>query len=275
MTQSLARLDSDRLYFAQDGFAQNDDMPVFHGFFGRRGGVSEDIYASLNCGQGSDDHQKRVQQNRQIVSEVVGCGSDHLLSVHQVHGAHCVRASEPWASENKPKADACVTNVPGIALSVLTADCAPVLFSGQDGDGQPVVAAAHAGWGGALKGVLEATIEQMGILGADLQSIKACIEPCIGQKSYEVGDEFAEPFIEEEAENERFFMAAQKDGHLMFDLPGYCAAKLAKNGVKDVMIQDMDTYAHEDHFFSYRRTTHRGEKDYGRQISVIMIQDRG
>ncbi|HOO82901.1 MAG TPA: laccase domain-containing protein, partial [Alphaproteobacteria bacterium] len=168
---------------------------------------------------------------------------------------------------------AMVTDVSGLALGVLTADCAPVLFYGKKSDGAPVVGAAHAGWGGALKGVLDNTLAMMLELGAVPESIRACIGPCIGQKSYEVRDDFADTFLEEDGRNEVFFTAGRCAGHLQFDLPGYCAAKLGRAGVKNVLIKDLDTYFNEEDFFSYRRATHRHEKDYGRQISVIMIQE--
>jgi len=248
--------------------AKNFDLHgVKHGFFTRQGGVSVGIYKGLNCGPGSDDDPTAVQQNRQSVVEYIN--ADHLLTLHQVHGKDCVVADAPY--DKRPKADAHVTDVPGLALGILTADCVPVLFVGEKTDGAPVIGAAHAGWGGALKGVLAETVGQMQALGAELCSIRAAIGPCIAQKSYEVSASFVDPFMEEDEMNERFFMVAQREGHLMFDLPGYVALKLAKAGVKNVSIGDQDTYALEEDFFSYRRTTHAQELDYGRQISVVMI----
>lgn len=269
MTKPSIRQGSDPLYFQQAEFSSPD---VFHGFFSRHGGVSKDIYASLNCGMGSGDDRDNVLQNKGIVAGIAGCTAESLLNVHQVHSAECVVVDKPWEEDNKPKADAMVTDKPEIALGVLTADCAPVLFKGKKEDGMPVVGAAHAGWGGALKGVLEASVEAMVGLGARIETIQAVIGPCIGQASYEVSDDFAVPFLDEDDENERFFKAGQRDGHLMFDLPGYCAFKLSKAGLKSVFIKDLDTYFNEEDFFSYRRTTHRHEKDYGRQVSVIMIK---
>jgi YfiH family protein len=244
---------------------------IFHGFFGRNGGVSTDVYASLNCGPGSNDAPAAVQHNREIVAKMAGCAPENLLSVYQEHGLVCVVARQSWGAD-RPRGDAMVTDILGLALGILTADCAPVLFHGQKADGAPVIGAAHAGWGGALKGVLENTVREMMTLGAVPNSIKAAIGPCIAQASYEVREEFAAPFAEHDEESERFFKSARKSGHLMFDLAGYCALRLAKAGVQDVSIADLDTYAREGDFFSYRRSTHRGEANYGRQISVIAIR---
>ncbi len=269
MALAKSLLGSEELYFRVPGFTDGLQAPVFHGFFGRFGGLSKNVYASLNCGPGSDDNPEHVKANRKIVADVAGCAPDHLLSLHQVHGDVCVRVEAVWSA--RPQADAMVTDKPGFALGILTADCAPVLFAGQKTDGAPVIGAAHAGWGGALRGILESTVREMTALGAEPGSLKACIGPCIGKASYEVKDEFATPFYQEDDENERFFKAAKAPGHLMFDLAGYCAFKLFKAGVRDVLIKDLDTYFHEEDFFSYRRATHRSEKDYGRQISVIKI----
>jgi len=241
---------------------------VFHGFFSRKGGQSEGLYAALNCGAGSDDDPEAVIANKEIVRKAAG--AEHLVTLYQVHSAECVVVDAPFEG-TVPEADAMVTDKAGIALGVLTADCAPVLFYGEKADGSPVIGAAHAGWGGAFKGVLAATVEKMQGLGAELPSIRAAIGPCIAQSSYEVTYEFAERFVEQDDVHERFFKAAQKDGHLMFDLPGYCAARLAQAGVRQVELLDRDTYSDEDHFFSYRRKTHRDEADYGRQISVVCI----
>lgn len=260
---------SEPLYFEMPEF-MNDG--VFHGFFGRRGGKSSGIYSSLNCGPGSNDDPAAVKANRAIVSEAVGCDPERFLTLYQVHGDACVMVGDVWGDDDRPKADGMVTDQPGFALGILTADCGPALFHGQKDDGSPVIGAAHAGWGGALKGVLSETVEQMKALGAVDGSIQACVGPCIAQASYEVQDAFAKPFMEEDDENERFFKSASRVGHLMFDLPGYCAFKLSKAGVRNVFIRDLDTYANEGDFFSYRRTTHRGENDYGRQVSVIMIR---
>lgn len=267
MTAHLNLQGSEPVYFEQAEFSADG---VFHGFFSRRGGESEGIYESLNCGSGSNDDPQAVKGNREIVASMIGCDAQKLLSLHQIHSAECVVVEKAWSE--RPQADAMVTDKAGFALGVLTADCGPVLFHGVKASGDPVVGAAHAGWGGALKGVLEATVARMKELGADSESIKACVGPCIGQASYEVGGDFAKPFIEEDETAERFFKSGKRAGHLMFDLPGYCAFRLARAGLKHVYIKDLDTYSHEQDFFSYRRTTHRNEKDYGRQISVIMIK---
>ncbi|MEZ5813753.1 MAG: peptidoglycan editing factor PgeF [Alphaproteobacteria bacterium] len=270
MTKILSQPDFEPLYFEQAGFAGHG---VFHGFFSRRGGVSKDIYASLNCGPGSGDSLENVHQNRKTISEIAGCAPGNLLSLHQTHSADCLVVDKPWGVEERPQADAMVSDVPGLALSVLTADCGPVLFRGENGAGKPVIGAAHAGWSGGLKGVLEETLDKMEGLGARRESVSAVIGPCIGQASYEVEEGFAVAFVEEDEVSERFFKAGQKGGHLMFDLPGYLAFRLARAGLKSVYIKDLDTYFNEEDFFSYRRATHRRERGYGRQISVIAIHE--
>lgn len=261
---------ADDLFLSAPEFVDNTDGALWHGFFTRNGGVSQGIYESLNCGAGSEDVPDNVVQNKAIVAQAAGVEPENLVILHQVHSAECVTVTQPWDIDARPKADAMVTNVPGLAIGVLTADCTPVLFMGQAADGS-VIGAAHAGWGGALRGVLGSTVNKMKEMGAE--DIKACIGPCIGKASYEVSDEFAIPFIDEDDANEHFFQSAQREGHLMFDLPGYCAKKLALAGVRDVHILDRDTYSNEEMFFSYRRTTHRKEPDYGRQISVIVIKN--
>lgn len=247
---------------------------IRHGFFGRQGGVSEGIYSSLNCGVGSNNDPDAVQENRALVAKALGGKPENLVTVHQVHSPDCLIIDAPLAQgEERLKADAIVTDKVGLVLGVLTADCGPILFSGEKADGTPVVGAAHAGWGGALGGVLESTVEKMQEVGAELGSIRAAVGPCIGPKSYEVSVGFEVPFLERDPADEHFFREAQKDGHLMFDLPGYIASRLARAGVKQVTIMGQDTFAETENFFSYRRTTHAGEKDYGRQISAIMIND--
>jgi len=254
-----------------------------HGFFGSRGGVSAGIYESLNCAVGSRDKPECAIENRRRVQEALG--ADHLLSGYQEHSAQCIYVEQPWDMHvditgdmlrtkehpHRPRADGFVTDVPKVALGVLTADCAPVLLFGAKADGAPVIGAAHAGWGGAYKGILEATLKVMQERGADINAVSAAIGSCISKRSYEVGEEFLERFIEQDDENERFFMTAQRQGHYMFDLAGYVTARLAAAGVKNISICGHDTYAHEGEYFSYRRTCHRGESDYGRQISAIMI----
>lgn len=248
----------------------NDHPKAEHGFFTRMGGVSDGIYKSLNCGPGSGDAPEKVRENRVCVAEELKVAPQNLLTLYQIHSAECIYADAPYT--DAPQADAIVTDVPELAIGILTADCGPVLFYGEKEDGAPVVGAAHAGWGGAFKGILQSTISMMTEHGAVPASIRAALGPCIGPASYEVRTDFAEPFLEQDEANEHFFKSGQKEGHLMFDLPGYIARRLAEAGVRHVSLSGLDTYADEQRFFSYRRATHRGEKDYGRQISAIVIK---
>lgn len=256
--------------FTQPDFLK-DASDVGYGFFGRQGGVSEGIYVSLNCGQGSDDTPEHVAENRKRIAEAMGVEQARLLSLYQIHSDKCITVDGLWGDDEKPQADALVTDQAGVALSILTADCAPVLFYGEKNDGAPVIGAAHAGWRGAFGGVLGSTVQAMVEMGAGINSISVCIGPCIGKASYEVDMEFYKNFIETDEGNEHFFGAAAKANHFMFDLAGYGAMRLAQAGVKKVSICDRDTYVNEADFFSYRRKTHRGEADYGRQISAIVI----
>ena len=267
----MPRPDSKPVYLNVDNFAVN--LPVFHGFFTRKGGVSDGIYASLNCGVGSKDAAENVRQNKALIAKEAGCAPENHVNLYQVHGDTCLYVVEPWNEERRPEADAFVTDKPGLALGILTADCTPVLFVGKKADGSPVVGAAHAGWKGAVAGILSSTVEKMIEVGASIESIEAAIGPTIGKKSYEVTEDFTKAFLIQDDQNEQFFMPSRKEGHLMFDLPGYCASRLALAGVKQVNILDRDTYSDEEHFFSYRRKTHRDEPDYGRQVSAIMICD--
>lgn len=257
------------IFYRADEFG---DEAIAHGFFGRQGGVSGGIYASLNCGQGSDDDPSHVAENRARVAAEIGVASEKLLPLYQIHSDKCVRVDDLWSDDEKPRADASVTDKAGVALSILTADCTPVLFHGRKVDGSPVIGAAHAGWRGAFGGVLESTIAAMVDLGAGQASIQAAIGPSIRQASYEVDAGFYQNFIGADAAHARFFIASEKAGHHMFDLAGYCAMRLRNAGAVQIYDLDMDTYALEDDFFSYRRKTHRGEPDYGRQISAIVIQ---
>lgn len=260
------------MFIIEDQKLDGTSGKVKHGFFGRQGGVSEGIYNSLNCGVGSNDDPEAVQENRARVARALGGKPENLVRVWQNHSADCVIANEPQNfKEDPPTADGIVTDQTGLVLGVLTADCGPILFAGEKTDGTPVIGAAHAGWGGALKGVLESTVSQMQALGAELGTIRAAVGPCIGPKSYEVSVGFETPFLTHNPEDEHFFREAQKEGHLMFDLPGYIANRLAHAGVTQVTITGHDTFAEQENYFSYRRTTHAGEKDYGRQISAIMI----
>lgn len=253
-------------------FLNNDAGPLWHGFFTRHGGHSAGIYSSLNAGPGSSDDPDHVAQNREVIAQQSGVEAENLLTLHQIHSDCCIVVDSPFAPHDRPQADAMVTDKAGLALGILTADCAPVLFHGQKEDGAPVIGAAHAGWGGALKGVLESAVEQMVRLGAREDSICASIGPCIAPRSYEVGNDFLSPFLQQNEDNARFFSAGKDDAHKMFDLPAYVTARLHAAGVSNVSGAGLDTYADENRFFSYRRTTHRGEPDYGRQISVIVIR---
>jgi YfiH family protein len=238
---------------------------VAHGFFGRQGGASEGIFASLNCGPGSGDVREHVSENRARVLKTLG--GDKLLTLYQIHSPNAVVANEPW--EQGPQADAMATNVPGLALGILTADCAPVLFADS---AARVIGAAHAGWKGALTGVIGSVLEKMESLGADRARISAAIGPCISQDNYEVGPEFITRFTDATKDNSRFFVPSDRADHWRFDLEAYVADRLRNAGVGAVESLGVCTYARDEDFFSFRRTTHRGEKDYGRQISAIVLK---
>ncbi len=237
---------------------------VAHGFLGRRGGVSNGVYAGLNVGLGSDDDPAAIAENRRRAAEVVLPGG-RLVSVFQVHGTDAVTVADPWDDAARPHADALVTARPGLALGIVTADCAPVLLADVAAG---VVGAAHAGWKGAVGGVTDATLAAMERLGARRERIAAAIGPCIARGSYEVDDAFALRFDAADPANERFF-APGKPGHHQFDLEAYVAHRLAIAGVTRIAALGLDTYADESRFFSFRRATHRGEPTYGRQISII------
>lgn len=249
--------------------AFNEITGLRHAFFTREGGVSEGVYASLNCGNGSGDDPRLVRENRARAAEALGLGPEALATAYQVHSARAVVVEEAWPAGEGPKADAMVTNRPGVALGVLTADCAPVLLAEPEAG---VVGAAHAGWRGALDGVLEAAVEAMEGLGARRKRIRAGVGPCIGRASYEVGPEFPAPFLERAPDNGDFFTPAEREGHFLFDLRGYVARRLACMGLEDVQALPCDTCAEEDRFFSYRRAVKRGEPDYGRGLSAICLE---
>ena len=240
---------------------------IAHGFFGRTGGTSGGIYASLNCGLGSKDERADVEENRRRVAAAMAVPAASLLTLYQVHSPDVVHVRRPEDARGT-KADAMVTTEPGLALGVLTADCAPVLFAAPDAG---VIGAAHAGWGGAFKGVIEATVAAMEALGAQRDGIRAVVGPCIAQASYEVGPEFLERFVAADGANARFFVPSDRADHHRFDLPGYALARLAAAGIADAVWLGRDTCAEDDRFFSYRRSVHRGEGDYGRQISAIAL----
>lgn len=239
--------------------------PVRHGFFTRRGGASSGVFAGLNCGTGSSDQTAAVQVNRTRVADAMKVAPEDLVGVHQVHSADVVTVSE--GTTERQRADALVTATPGIALSILTADCQPVLFADHDAG---VVGAAHAGWRGALDGVLEATVDAMEALGAARENVVAVIGPSISQRAYEVGPEFFEMFMEQDSGNARFF--ANGDGDRMqFDLPAFGLSRLRAAGVGVADWNRHCTYSDPNRFFSYRRSTHAGDADYGRLISAIRL----
>lgn len=242
-----------------------DTISVPHGFLGRTGGVSEGIFRSLNVGLGSSDSREAVLENRRRAVDAVAPGS-RLVTLHQLHSARVVAAGD-WGDDVRPEADALVTDQPGVALGVLTADCAPVLFADAEAG---VIGAAHAGWKGALGGVLQATVDAMVELGARRERISAAIGPCIARRSYEVGADFRDRFVAIDADFASFFDEGA-NGRCHFDLPGFCASRLATAGVRAAQQLGRDTYAAPEAFFSYRRTTHSGEPDYGRQLSLISL----
>ncbi|MBO6511014.1 MAG: peptidoglycan editing factor PgeF [Roseibium sp.] len=241
---------------------------VRHGFFTRNGGVSQGIYASLNIGLGSDDARDLVMENRQRVATDMGVDVNLLMSPYQVHSPDVITLSGPWQDGADRKADALVTDTPGLAIGVSTADCGPVLFADPKAK---VVGAAHSGWKGAITGVLENTVKAMEGLGAKSDNIVAVLGPTISQKAYEVGPEFQKRFAKQDKANEIYFLPSEKPGHFMFNLPGFITNRLEELGLAQVADLAVCTYADEERYFSYRRTTHRQEPDYGRQISAIVI----
>jgi YfiH family protein len=238
-----------------------------HAFFTREGGVSGGIYAGLNGGLGSSDDPANVAENRRRMAQQMGVSPEHFLSVWQVHSPDAVVATGPWEGASRPRADAMVTCTEGLAIGVTAADCGPILFVDPNAR---VIGAAHAGWKGALTGILESTVDAMEKLGAERSGIVAAIGPLIRQHSYEVGGEFVERFVEADAENALFFMPSTREGHAMFDLAGFIRTRLENAGV--LMIDDtgIDTYS-DERFYSYRRSVHRGEPDYGRHVHAIAL----
>ena len=235
-----------------------------HGFLGRRGGVSTGILEGLNVGTGSSDDRDVIAENRRRAIDAVLPGAD-LATVHQIHSGEAVYVAEPWPQDQRPRADAMVTDRPGLLLGILTADCAPVLLADSKAR---IVGAAHAGWRGAVAGVTDAAIAAMEGIGARRERIAAAVGPCIAQPSYEVDEAFRQRFVDEDPANGRFFVTAAA-GTLHFDLPAYVRHRLIAAGIDEVETIHLDTYADPERFFSYRRATHRGEPDYGRQLSVI------
>ncbi len=240
---------------------------IRHAFFTREGGVSQGLYASLNGGLGSQDVQANIAENRARMAAALKVPSERLISLYQVHSADVVVATGPWSGE-RPKADAMVTTTPGLALGVSTADCGPILFADAEAG---VVGAAHSGWKGAFTGIAEATLAAMERLGARRERTIAVLGPMIGPKGYEVGPEFVARFIEASVGNATFFRPSRREGHAMFDLPAYIAARFAAAGIGRFVDLGLCTYSDPARFFSYRMTTHRSEPDYGRLISAIAI----
>ena len=241
---------------------------IRHGFFTREGGVSNGVYTSLNCGYGSDDVSENVKENRQRVASELEIENLQLVTCHQEHSATAITVDNVWQRNDAPVADGMATSTRGIALGILTADCAPILFADEHAG---VIGAAHAGWKGALTGILEATMGCMVNLGASLVNIKPAIGPCIGQQSYEVGPEFYERFVEAREMNSEFFTPSLRDGHHMFDLAGYIEARLKDAGIAEIHRTGYDTCTDENLFYSYRRSVLQGAEDYGREISVIAL----
>jgi purine-nucleoside/S-methyl-5'-thioadenosine phosphorylase / adenosine deaminase len=243
---------------------------LHHAFFTRDGGVSTHVYASLNGGVGSRDDQARVAENRARMAQALGVEPMNLLTAYQIHSPDVVVAETPWRAEERPRADAIVTRVPGIAVGVSTADCGPVLIA--DARAR-VVGAAHAGWRGALAGVVEATIAAMENLGADRSRMVAALGPMIRQRNYEVGPELRAQFAAADARNARYFAPSKRAGHSLFDLAGFIAARLKQAGLGEVEDLGLCTYEDEVQFYSYRRSVHRAEADYGRHVNAIVLAD--
>jgi hypothetical protein len=241
---------------------------IRHGFFTREGGVSEGLYGTLNCGLGSGDRIEHVRENRARAMARLGAEHSALCTLYQVHSADVVTLDRPFAEGDRPKADGLVTRAKGVALGVLAADCAPVLLADPEAG---VIGAAHAGWKGALGGVLEATLGRMIAEGARAERTIAAIGPCIRQASYEVGGEFRARFVADETANDRFFRPSRNPGHWRFDLAGYAARRLARAGIARIDVMAHDTCADRVHFFSYRRACLMGEADYGRLLSAIIL----
>jgi polyphenol oxidase len=244
-----------------------NDTSIAHGFFTREGGYSTGIFASLNCGLGSGDDLATAKRNRAVVAEKLGIAADHLVSAHQVHSADVVHVTDPF--DERPKVDGLVTDRKGLGLGILTADCGPVLFADYTAG---VVGACHAGWKGALTGVTEATLAAMEKLGAKRHRVVAVLGPTISKQNYEVGPEFPKPFLAQSEGHAQYFTASGTAGHFMFDLPAYLIARLRNEGVGEAHDLGLCTYADAQRFYSYRRATHRGEKDYGRLISAIALK---
>lgn len=241
---------------------------LHHAFFTREGGVSTGLYASLNGGLGSSDDPAHVIENRRRMAQHLDVAPSHFLTAFQIHSPDVAVASEPWDNASRPRVDAMVTKTPGLAIGVTAADCGPILFVDPKAR---VIGAAHAGWKGALGGVLENTIREMEKLGAARGDIIAAVGPLIRQSSYEVGAEFVTRFAQSDANNARFFIPSSRADHAMFDLAGYIRQRLERSGILMIDDVDVDTYA-DERFYSYRRSVHRKEAYYGRNIHAIVLQ---
>ena len=248
-----------------------DSLRAPHGFFTRQGGVSEGPYASLNCGLSTGDARDAVVENRSRAARAIGAKPDRLVGLMQVHGAEVIAVTSPWTPGDGPRADAMVTTRPDIALGIISADCAPILLADTEAG---VAGAAHAGWRGAVAGVIEATVAAMVRLGAHPAAIVAAIGPCIGQASYEVSIDLREAVLANQPTDERYFAPGRRDARWQFDLPGYCAARLAATGINTVATVGADTAADEARFFSHRRRTIRGGGPIGHQISIVALDPR-
>lgn len=251
-----------------EGVAFSELGGIRHGFFNRVGGVSKGVYRGLNVGLNSFDSREDVAENRRRVADHLGLGAERLVSPLQVHGIKVTTLTSPWPDGQRPEADAVVTTASGVAIGVVTADCAPVLLAEPRAG---VIGATHAGWRGALEGVLPATLAAMQSLGADPASVTAVVGPTISQRHYEVGADFRTRFLAADPAFDSFFMAGARAGHFQFDLPGFVVSRLTAIGVGSVVDLSLCTYEDEDWFYSYRRATHRSEADYGRQISAIAL----
>jgi len=263
--------------FQDPRFSQKLPGNVAYGFFGRQGGVSTGENASLNADARKDDSAQNVAQNRRIIMNELGAGAPAmLLTLDQVHGTECIVVDDPLPyADGWTKADALVTTRPGIALGILTADCAPVLLAGATRSGAPVIGAAHAGWRGAVDGILQSTIAAMKDCGAEEDTICASVGPCIGARAsvYEVTEDFMEPFLQQSPENYRFFKSTDNLGYVFFDFQDYVEHELRRGGIAHVSCVRRDTCYEEDAFFSYRRCMQRKERDGGRQLSTIVIRN--
>ena len=243
---------------------------IRHAFFTRSGGVSHGVYTSLNGGVGSNDTPESVAENRARMALALGVSPERLLTPYQIHSPEVVAIDAPWSSDNRPRADAVVTRAPKLAIGVSTADCGPLLFAD---DTARVVGAAHAGWRGAFTGVIEATLAAMEKLGADRNNISVALGPTIRQENYEVGPEFVTRFLAADADNARFFADSARADHAMFDLTGYIAARVQRAGIAKFEDLGLCTYAEPERFYSFRRSTHLSEPDYGRHISAVALAD--